>query len=758
MTTCLTESVVSGKAFHLAEKVRELHNAICSAIQRKYGSVLSDDGIELFQNVIPNLFSIVRPLFEELERQCEREPDSCLESQLSTHDQTLSTLDSILQTHESVCQLDTAISNNNWSFAHDKLNESKKYLGEIEVNSEVEIASKKLLQTEVCVLREKLFYNLSEKWDEFFRFKIPLNPKLFRRQTRNTSLHIKKTTPDNIVHCVETMHKCNLLKKRLKTFSDKLHNYFIKPIVSDSTMKVLVEDEPSAMVLRLSSSGHRSSTPNAWSVLESLQTVFFFLHRPFRGCSVGQEPLTQAFGDNICPLMFEELFNNCLRHLMPEKTCDWGTFDQIVAEAEKFQNTLNVLGFLKTNEEKGKKNLLDYFNNVSSLFVQARSQEVLRKVHQLLAQDMKKTVQVTADQPLGKDFSSFDDLSLVENTVKPKNQSKRPHSFIEGWKGSEETWKLNKPTKDLEVFVSESKRRVANALKLPKCHVSIAIRHIVILSYSILKQVEENSRDGATNLAATIRHLAESVCDFLPKNFVVSDSYLAALHNNNCMYFAHHLLIMDAVLLKRMKQYNGMADVISRIRKLGNQFFADYIEYEKGILTTCLMEAKGFVCAADDEECISRVFSSIHQRLHTVSTLWRDNLPVNTFFRGLGSLVQFVVLHISSCLLTITEYSLQDCSTLTIKLSSFLQICPQLFFIEEASNAVEVVCHDHVASWLRLNEIVRLLDAKLSDIEDRWASGKGPLALHLNANEVRQLVVAMFEESPRRRTLLSSLT
>lgn len=371
---------------------------------------------------------------------------------------------------------------------------------------------------------------------------------------------------------------------------------------------------------------------------------------------------------------------------------------------------------------------------------------------------MKKTVQVTADQPLGKDFSSFDDLSLVENTVKPKNQSKRPHSFIEGWKGSEETWKLNKPTKDLEVFVSESKRRVANALKLPKCHVSIAIRHIVILSYSILKQVEENSRDGATNLAATIRHLAESVCDFLPKNFVVSDSYLAALHNNNCMYFAHHLLIMDAVLLKRMKQYNGMADVISRIRKLGNQFFADYIEYEKGILTTCLMEAKGFVCAADDEECISRVFSSIHQRLHTVSTLWRDNLPVNTFFRGLGSLVQFVVLHISSCLLTITEYSLQDCSTLTIKLSSFLQICPQLFFIEEASNAVEVVCHDHVASWLRLNEIVRLLDAKLSDIEDRWASGKGPLALHLNANEVRQLVVAMFEESPRRRTLLSSLT
>lgn len=62
-----------------------------------------------------------------------------------------------------------------------------------------------------------------------------------------------------------------------------------------------------------------------------------------------------------------------------------------------------------------------------------------------------------------------------------------------------------------------------------------------------------------------------------------------------------------------------------------------------------------------------------------------------------------------------------------------------------------------VRHWDRLNELIFMLNAKLVDIDDRWADGKGPLALQFQPEEVRRLVRALFQNTDRRALVLSKI-
>ena len=50
-----------------------------------------------------------------------------------------------------------------------------------------------------------------------------------------------------------------------------------------------------------------------------------------------------------------------------------------------------------------------------------------------------------------------------------------------------------------------------------------------------------------------------------------------------------------------------------------------------------------------------------------------------------------------------------------------------------------------------------MVGSGLQQISDRWADGKGPLAVHLTVSEVKQLVLAMFENTSKRQALLTEL-
>ena len=106
---------------------------------------------------------------------------------------------------------------------------------------------------------------------------------------------------------------------------------------------------------------------------------------------------------------------------------------------------------------------------------------------------------------------------------------------------------------------------------------------------------------------------------------------------------------------------------------------------------------------------------------------------------------------------SIEEFSAEDCDCLKEVLAAVPSLALEFFTLCQCSISPQVLLYDHVPGWPRFQELVLLLGSGLADISDRWADGKGPLALHFTQQEVCQLVLAMFENTSKRQALLTEL-
>lgn len=75
----------------------------------------------------------------------------------------------------------------------------------------------------------------------------------------------------------------------------------------------------------------------------------------------------------------------------------------------------------------------------------------------------------------------------------------------------------------------------------------------------------------------------------------------------------------------------------------------------------------------------------------------------------------------------------------------------------DGDEPAELLLQKHVRKWLKYKELLILLNAGLQEISDRWADGKGPLALEFSSNEVKQLIRALFQNTDRRAAVLSKI-
>ncbi len=91
-------------------------------------------------------------------------------------------------------------------------------------------------------------------------------------------------------------------------------------------------------------------------------------------------------------------------------------------------------------------------------------------------------------------------------------------------------------------------------------------------------------------------------------------------------------------------------------------------------------------------------------------------------------------------------------------LSHIVDFCPDYFRLENVDTNPVVLLHEAVPCWSRFRELVTFFGWTLTDVADRWADGKGPLAMHFTGDEVKKLVVAMFENTSRREALLMQLS
>jgi len=126
-----------------------------------------------------------------------------------------------------------------------------------------------------------------------------------------------------------------------------------------------------------------------------------------------------------------------------------------------------------------------------------------------------------------------------------------------------------------------------------------------------------------------------------------------------------------------------------------------------------------------------------------------------------GSLLNASLSDIVDMVLTVTEFSVDDCDCLHTALHHLSTGVLDVFHVSSSSatmtTSAEVTLHEVAPDWLRLRELSLLFSASLQDVDDRWADGKGPLALYFAGDEVAKLVTAVFERTRRRDALIAQL-
>lgn len=124
---------------------------------------------------------------------------------------------------------------------------------------------------------------------------------------------------------------------------------------------------------------------------------------------------------------------------------------------------------------------------------------------------------------------------------------------------------------------------------------------------------------------------------------------------------------------------------------------------------------------------------------------------------GTGTLLNAAVVDIIDNVLAIGEFSVDDCDVLQQVLSLILEAAPHLFNLPNMQQNPEVTLHEFVTNWMKFRELNLVLRSNLQQVSDRWADGKGPLALYFSAEEIKRLVIAMFENTSKRDAVLAQL-
>ncbi|KAK2561588.1 Centromere/kinetochore protein zw10-like protein [Acropora cervicornis] len=203
---------------------------------------------------------------------------------------------------------------------------------------------------------------------------------------------------------------------------------------------------------------------------------------------------------------------------------------------------------------------------------------------------------------------------------------------------------------------------------------------------------------------------------------------LAALHHNNCMYIAHHLLTLGHQFRPRLPEplNQGMAsfvDLVPVIRQIGEKCFLDQLKIQQSNLLELVKNTQGFANVHEEAKNL-QVEKTMKQILHLLTNLgkvWKGILPINIYCQSLGALFDDVIQYIAWEVLQLED------------------ICT-------------VVPH-----WTRYKELIGILKASLQEIGDRWTDGKGPLAQEFTAQEVRGLIRAIFQNTDRRAAILAKI-
>uniref|UniRef100_A0A671Y7K3 Centromere/kinetochore protein zw10 homolog n=1 Tax=Sparus aurata TaxID=8175 RepID=A0A671Y7K3_SPAAU len=613
------------------------------------------------------------------------------------------------------------------------------------------------LSTELTVQRENLIYHLGDEWKRLVIWRLPSSkepagPKSFLRVELNMSHASSRDgepkPPALLCSVLQALAIQGDLQHKFKLFSQVLLKNMLKPLVMYPSLSVSVtEQQDEGIVLALhcleESNKERSAPSQVYSkLLLVLKTLHAYLLGTVRLGSYRNDKLCYKLSAILGELIWDEIsqciIHECLLYSIPSNSSQLEKYNTVIKETEEFEKSLKELEFLQGDST----DLLKYARDVNCHFASKKCKDVIVAARKLMTSKMHNTVKITPDYKL-----RLPKLPAPGTEVKVKQE-----------------------TTNEEMTIENSKQLSAWSLCLPACRISESVQQLMELALNTLFEAVGSSTYCALQLFYTVRNIFQLFYDVVPtyhKENLLKFPHLAAIQHNNCMYLAHHLLTLGHHFRTHLPEPHseGIAtfvDMVPGFKKLGARCFLTQMNVQRAELLERLSTAHNF-CNLDDEDNYIAASKAVRQVIHQLKqlgTVWQDVLPVSIYCKAMGSLLNTAITEVIAKIMMLEDISSEDGEHLHTLCQTIIEEGPLVFIPLAEKNKNKKYQEEvplYVKKWSTFKELVIVLRANLQEIVDRWADGKGPLAMEFCSSEVKNLIRALFQNTDRRAVALSKI-
>lgn len=265
------------------------------------------------------------------------------------------------------------------------------------------------------------------------------------------------------------------------------------------------------------------------------------------------------------------------------------------------------------------------------------------------------------------------------------------------------------------------------------------------------------SPECSGRLFITVTNILLKYRTFVPefhKTYLTTLPQQIAVFLNNCQYISYKLVLWNTKYCNQLKHVLVSCDFTAESAQfpaIGLEMFSKYIDNQVKQITEIMQGAQldGHTVEKLDpktEKCIRQCL----RQQELLRTVWHKVLSYEVYNKNMGIIVNSLCENIIDRIVKFEDIPAKVAEDLVDVIKLILTRAPKLFI-----NSNEITLY--VPLWYKLNELSFVLNASLADINDRWADGKGPLALQFKGEELKQLIKALFQNTDRRAAVLAKI-
>lgn len=222
------------------------------------------------------------------------------------------------------------------------------------------------------------------------------------------------------------------------------------------------------------------------------------------------------------------------------------------------------------------------------------------------------------------------------------------------------------------------------------------------------------------------------------------------LHNDS-MYLAEQI----RGIAETHQILDRLTPDIEGLERFGRMSYSKELQTQRTIVIDLLDGSQGFAHCSEQPflgECENAVSATV-DRIRMVHREWQPILSRSVLLQALGSLLSSVINKVIIDIEDLSDISEAESQ----RLVSFCNKLSELEDIFRPDNNPEAVSMAavYVRNWLKFQYLINILESSLADIKFLWTEGE--LHLEFTADEVVDLIEALFAESDHRRRAIAEI-